>query len=137
VVGEVDVERPAPECQPSAVVLQLGAQPGNATRPGRLRCAAAASLPLHGRYPAPHASRLAAVELPLPRLLLRCNGGPWRPAAPPPAALAPPLALHLPAGDPAVAGGVERVTAAVFCTGILATLARLLLLPTADDEKEV
>jgi hypothetical protein len=79
VFGAVNVERPAPECAPSVVALLL---PANATAGGRF--VAAASLPLHARYPAPAPppAPLARVALPPPRVLLRCGGAEstWRAA---------------------------------------------------------
>ena len=126
VFGEVNIERPAPECGASTVALLAPAVFGSR------QLHAEVAMPVHARYPAPAEppDTAARVVLPPPRVLLRCAGGAWREAtlADDAAAAAAAVVWLVPAGNAANARPVELAGAVAAVAGAALVLARLLAL---------
>ena len=135
VFGEVNIERPAPECGASMVAVLAPAAPGRAAGSRQLQAEAHVAIPVHARYPAPAEppDTTAQVVLLPPRVLLRCSGGAWRVATvAADVAASASVVWQVPAGNAAHVRPVEVATAVAAVAGASLVLARLLTLSTRE-----
>ena len=128
VFGEVNIERPAPECGASMVAVLAPAAPGRAPGSRQLQAEVHVAMPVHARYPAPTRppNTTARVLLLPPRVLLRCAGGAWRVATlADEVAASASVVWQVPAGNVDHARPVELATAVAAVAGASLVLTRL------------